>query len=86
MPSTQTLAPSDTPALDKDALRRKYREERDKRLRSDGNDQYLEVKGRLAHYLTDPHMPVQERDPVTDHVTFAFVGGGFAGLLAGAMA
>lgn len=84
MPSTETLAPSDTSTLDKDALRRKYREERDKRLRADGNDQYLEVKGRLAHYLIDPHMPVNERDPVTDHVTFAFVGGGFAGLLAGA--
>ena len=25
-----------------------------------------------------------ERDPVTDHVTFAFVGGGFAGLVTGA--
>jgi len=28
-------------ALDKTALRRKYLEERDKRLRTDGNDQYL---------------------------------------------
>ena len=29
-------------------------------------------------------MPVVPREPVTDHVTFAFVGGGFAGLVTGA--
>ena len=38
----------DTP-INKKALRQKYREERDKRLRLDGNDQYLQLKGRLAH-------------------------------------
>ena len=31
--------------FDPDYLRTKYREERDKRLRQDGNDQYQEVKG-----------------------------------------
>ncbi|MDO9247744.1 MAG: NAD(P)/FAD-dependent oxidoreductase, partial [Phenylobacterium sp.] len=50
----------------------------------DGNSQYLEVKGRLAHYLDDPYTPRVEREPKTDHVTFAFVGGGFAGLVTGA--
>ncbi|WP_214321154.1 flavin-containing monooxygenase [Nonomuraea sediminis] len=71
-------------ALDKDAVRRKYAEERAKRLRPDGNDQYLRPTGRLAHYLDDPHTPRAEREPKTDHVTVAFVGGGFAGLLTGA--
>jgi len=37
--------------LDKTALRRKCREERDKRLRTDGNDQYLQIKGWLVHDL-----------------------------------
>ncbi|WP_417515505.1 flavin-containing monooxygenase [Minwuia sp.] len=73
-----------TPSIDKDALRRKYREERDKRLRPDGNDQYLRLKGQLAHYLDDPYTPRRERAPKTDHVTFAFIGGGFAGLVTGA--
>ena len=68
-------------SFDKEALKRKYREERDKRLRPDGNDQYLEIKGQLSHYLEDPYTPVEERAPKTDHVTFAFVGGGFAGLV-----
>lgn len=39
--------------FDPDALRRRYREERDKRLREDGNAQYVEVAGRFAHFLDD---------------------------------
>ena len=70
--------------IDKKALRRKYREERDKRLRPDGNDQYLQITGRFAHYLADPYTPRVEREAKTDHVTVAFVGGGFAGLVTGA--
>jgi cyclohexanone monooxygenase len=70
--------------IDKDFLKRKYREERDKRLRSEGNGQYVEIKDQLAHYLEDPYVPITSRDPVMDHVTFTFVGGGFAGLVTGA--
>ncbi|PZG11513.1 flavin-containing monooxygenase [Nonomuraea aridisoli] len=70
--------------VDKEALRAKYREERDKRLRPDGNDQYIRLTGRFAHYLDDPYTPVTERAPRTDHVTVAFIGGGFAGLVTGA--
>jgi hypothetical protein len=66
--------------LDKERLRQKYMEERNKRLRPDGNDQYLQVAGQLAHYLDDPYAPVTPREPKIDHVTFAFIGGGFAGL------
>jgi cation diffusion facilitator CzcD-associated flavoprotein CzcO len=70
--------------LDREALKQKYREERDKRLRGDGNAQYLRLAGTLAHYLDDPYVPVREREALTDHVTFAFIGGGFAGLVTGA--
>ena len=75
--------PAGTP-IDKEALRQKYREERDKRLRPDGNNQYLRSTGQLAHYLVDPYTPVVEREPRTDHATVAFIGGGFAGLVTGA--
>lgn len=71
-------------AIDKEAIRQKYAEERSKRLRSDGNAQYLQVKGQLAHYLADPYTALQERAALTDHVTVAFIGGGFAGLVTGA--
>src|SRR5437764_11460207 len=70
--------------IDKDALKQKYAEERAKRLRPDGNAQYLQLKGRLDHYLDDPYMPVVERPAKRDHVTVAFIGGGFAGLVTGA--
>ena len=76
--------PSQKAAIDKERLRKKYLEERNKRLRADGNDQYLRVAGHLAHYLDDPYTPVTPRAPKTDHVTFAFIGGGFAGLVTAA--
>ena len=72
------------PVIDKEAIRQKYIEERNKRLRADGNQQYLRIAGQFAHYLEDPYTPVVERAPKTDHVRFAFIGGGFAGLATGA--
>lgn len=77
-------AAQSTLAIDKEALKAKYAEERDKRLRDDGIDQYLRLESEFTDLAVDPYTPFQERDPVTDHVTFAFVGGGFAGLVVGA--
>jgi NAD(P)-binding Rossmann-like domain len=71
-------------SVDRQALRRKYAEERDKRLRPDGNDQYLRISDEFAHYLDDPYTPWTERAPRTDHRTVVCVGGGFAGLVVGA--
>jgi len=70
--------------IDKDALKQKYAEERDKRLRADGNAQYVRLEGKFEDLATDPYTPVKDRAPLTDHVTFAFIGGGFAGLVVGA--
>jgi cyclohexanone monooxygenase len=79
-----TPTPADR-GFDPDRLRRKYREERDRRLRDDGNAQYIEVKGRFRHYLDDPYVkPGFTRAPLSDEVEVAVVGGGFGGLLAGA--
>ena len=71
-----------TPTLDKAALLARYRAERDKRLRPDGSAQYLPLAGHLP--TDDPYTPRTERAPKTDHVRFAFIGGGFAGLVTGA--
>ncbi|MEW6267985.1 MAG: NAD(P)/FAD-dependent oxidoreductase [Thermodesulfobacteriota bacterium] len=70
--------------VEREALRVRYREERDKRLRPDGNEQYIEPKGRFAHFVDDPYVTKVERDPCADEVTVAFIGGGFAGLCTGA--
>ncbi len=70
--------------IDAQALRAKYREERDKRLREDGNEQYIEPTGLFAHFLDDPYVQRVEREPLFDEVTLAFIGGGFSGLVTGA--
>ena len=40
--------------FDPATLKAKYRSERDKRLRQDGSQQYVEISGQYAHYLEDP--------------------------------
>ena len=71
--------------FDPDALRAKYREERDKRVRADGNEQYVEVKGDFSRYVDDPYVdPGFTREPLNDEVEVLIIGGGFGGLLAGA--
>ncbi|MBX3313896.1 MAG: NAD(P)/FAD-dependent oxidoreductase [Actinobacteria bacterium] len=62
-------------------LRARYAAERDKRLRPDGNDQYLEPTGRFASLLDDPYTPVVERDPIDEDLTVLLIGAGFAGLV-----
>ncbi|MBI4935922.1 MAG: NAD(P)/FAD-dependent oxidoreductase [Actinobacteria bacterium] len=73
-----------TETFDPDLLRDRYRSERDKRLRGDANEQYVEMKGQFAHYLDDPYVEVQERPALFDEVEVAIIGGGFGGLLVGA--
>ena len=71
--------------FDPDALLAKYRTERDRRVRQDGNEQYVEMKGQFAHYLEDPYVASGfTREPLTDDTEVIVVGGGFGGLLAGA--
>jgi cyclohexanone monooxygenase len=71
--------------FDPDALRERYRIEREKRLRADGNDQYIEVSGDFARFVDDPYLGEKiEREPVTDEVDVLIIGGGFGGLQAGA--
>ena len=67
--------------VDTEALRERYAQERAKRLRPDGNDQYVELNGQFGHYLEDPYTERVERAARRDHVTMAFIGGGFAGLV-----
>ena len=70
--------------FDPAALKAKYLAERDKRLRADANEQYVEIAGQFAHYLEDPYVAPIEREALNDEVDVVVVGGGFGGLLAGA--
>ncbi|MCV7150777.1 flavin-containing monooxygenase [Mycolicibacterium pyrenivorans] len=82
----ETCGPTDTPTdIDIPALREKYAQERAKRLRPEGAKQYLELKDDFADfYEIDPYTTVMERDPVVENAEVVILGGGFAGLLAGA--
>ena len=70
--------------FDPDALRTRYREERDKRLRTDGDEQYVEITETFAHYAdVDPYVePGFEREPLATEIDVAIIGGGFSGMLA----
>ncbi|WP_296600321.1 NAD(P)/FAD-dependent oxidoreductase [Phenylobacterium sp.] len=75
---------ADDLGFDPNALRDKYRAERDRRIRTDGSEQYVEIAGQFAHYLEDPYVQPIERAPLSDDVEVVVIGGGFGGLLAGA--
>jgi cyclohexanone monooxygenase len=86
-PEDTTSSTADSPfkEFDPEALRERYRAERQKRLRSDGNEQYVQVEGQFSHYVDDPYLNQSiEREPLTDEVDVLVVGGGFGGLQAGA--
>jgi len=71
--------------FDPDALRERYRQERDKRLRDDGENQYLEAAENFAHYADeDPYTAQTPRDAIQRDVNVVVVGGGFSGLMAAA--
>jgi cation diffusion facilitator CzcD-associated flavoprotein CzcO len=71
--------------FDPDVLREKYKQERDKRIRADGNDQFQPISGDYSRYLDDPHVePGFTRESLDDEVEVAVIGGGFSGLCTGA--
>ena len=74
-----------TDTIDHEGLRRRYRAERDKRLRPDGSAQYVEPTGRFAPLLADPYTVPDERPPRRGEVEVVVIGAGFAGLATGAM-
>jgi cyclohexanone monooxygenase len=77
-----------TPAelgFDPAELRQRYADERNKRLRSDANNQYQEIAGKFAHYNDDPYVePGFTRPALHEELDVVIVGGGFGGLLAAA--
>jgi cation diffusion facilitator CzcD-associated flavoprotein CzcO len=78
-------APTQTPEnIDGAALKEKYRQERDKRIRAEGQKQYVRPLGEFADtYEGDPHMPVVPRDPISEDLDVAVLGAGWSGILAG---
>src|SRR5580704_14982578 len=79
VPSPQELG------FDPAELRSKYANEREKRLRADGNSQYQEIVGALERYNRDPYVkPGFTRPAQHEQLDAVIIGGGFGGLLAAA--
>jgi cyclohexanone monooxygenase len=73
-------------AIDLEALREKYRVERDKRLSAhpEGSSQYVETAGRFAHMADDPNAPPRPaRAPLIDAVEILLTGAGWSNLVLG---
>jgi cyclohexanone monooxygenase len=71
--------------FDPEELRAKYRYERDKRIREDGEAQYIEAAEEFAHYADDdPYAEPIDREPLEITIDTAVIGGGFSGLMAAA--
>lgn len=66
------------------ALQEKYNLERDRRIRPDGDRQYVNVEGDLDADERDPYAEYIQREPIETTAEVVITGGGYAGLLAGA--
>jgi len=77
-------APTQTPpAVDIPAMRKKYEQERDKRLQTSGTKQYVQAKGEFKeNYESDPHMAVTPRNPLSEDLDVAILGAGWTGIMA----
>ncbi|TGD71055.1 NAD(P)/FAD-dependent oxidoreductase [Mangrovimicrobium sediminis] len=80
-------SPTDVPAIEEidiPAMQAKYRVERDKRIRSEGQKQYERPVDDFAdEYEGDPHMPVEPREALSEDIDVAVLGAGLSGLMAG---
>lgn len=75
------LADSITPAADFEAVRDRYRIERERREAA-GDRRYSDSTGRRSQLLADPYSGPLQRDAVDEQADVLVVGGGFGGLLA----
>lgn len=80
-----TCEPTSVPPADEidiPAMRAKYRVERDKRIKTEHNDQYIAADGKWASiYEVDPYMAVAPRAPITGETDVAVLGGGYCGMM-----
>lgn len=77
---TQTVAADQ---IDIPALRKKYAQERAKRLRPAGQTQYVRpTGGAVANFVADPHKPIEPRAAISEDIDVAVLGAGWGGIMA----
>ncbi|MEM6301084.1 MAG: NAD(P)/FAD-dependent oxidoreductase, partial [Pseudomonadota bacterium] len=68
--------------FDPEKVRLRFAAARDKRVRQDGNEQFIEVTAEFSNYKDDPYIDSPlTRDSLEDTVEVVIIGGGFGGLL-----
>ena len=73
-----------TSELDISSLRERYRHERIRRLRPEGQSQYVRAEADFAAaYEGDPHSDAKPRAPIAEDLDVAVLGGGWSGIMAG---
>lgn len=81
-----TCKPTNVPPaaeLDIPSIREKYFQERDRRLQGDGGHQFVQPVGEFQEqYASDPHRPVEPREPLSEEIDVAILGAGFSGIMA----
>ena len=81
-----TCKPTQTPpieAINIPALREKYRIEKERRLRPEGQAQYIRPTGDVVDdYAIDPFKPVAPRAPVDEEIDVLVLGAGWGGIKA----
>jgi len=82
----QSVSTREGLGFDPNELREKYRSERDKRWRADGDRRFLAVRDDFAHFGdVDPYAsPGYSRPPLDLDVGVLIIGGGWAGLITAA--
>ncbi|MEZ5742973.1 MAG: NAD(P)/FAD-dependent oxidoreductase [Sphingomonadaceae bacterium] len=77
---------TDVPAaedIDIPALKAKYREEREKRMRKDGQKQFVKMSEETpVDHLFDPYTPIAPREPIDGEIDVVVLGGGWTGVCA----
>ena len=73
-----------TEDLDISGLKERYAAERARRIRKDGNDQFIRTTGQFAGFTKDPWATRDERDSRRITTEVMILGGGFAGMLVAA--
>lgn len=70
--------------IDIPALKKKYELERNRRIRTEGQQQYVQPKAEFAEaYEGDPYTPLTPRDAICEEIEIAILGGGWSGIMAG---
>ena len=77
--------PSDCPTVTRqqiDALHAKYLRERDRRINTKFNDQYIPADGKWKEiYEVDPYTPVAPREAITGETDVVILGAGYCGMM-----